>query len=108
MTLIGASDYGLEGAGPGEYYSLVIARADEEAPGTRFALNDPLSNSGWDAGQDWAREGGRADRSGAGGQDRIARLLRAVAEGRADLAAIDAVTWRDAGADGAGRRPGSA
>ena len=93
VTLIGASDYGLPDAGPGEYFSLIIARADDPAPGDRFALNDPLSCSGWDAGQDWARRNGVPIRpvlvTGS-----HAESLRAVAEGRADLAAIDAVTWR--------------
>ena len=94
VTLIGASDYGLPGAGPGEYYSLVVARADDPAPGPRFALNDPLSNSGWDAGQDWARRNGVPIRP-ALVTGSHAESLRAVAEGRADLAAIDAVTWRN-------------
>lgn len=93
VTLIGASDYGLEDAGPGEYYSVIIARADDPAPGRRFALNDPLSNSGWDAGQDWARRKGIPIRptlvTGS-----HAESLRAVAEGHADLAAVDAITWR--------------
>jgi len=94
VTLIGASDYGLEDAGPGEYYSVIVARADDPAPGFRFALSDPLSNSGWDSGQDWAARNGVPIRptlvTGS-----HAESLRAVAEGRADLAAIDAVTWRN-------------
>ena len=94
VTLIGASDYGLPGAGPGEYYSLIIARADEPEPGHRFALNDPLSNSGWDAGQDWARRKGVPIRPTVVSTSH-AESLRAVAEGRADLAAIDAITWRN-------------
>ncbi|EYD78352.1 ABC-type phosphate/phosphonate transport system, periplasmic component [Rubellimicrobium mesophilum DSM 19309] len=93
VTLVGASDYGLPGAGPGEYYSLIVARADDAAPGLRFALNDPLSNSGWDAGQTWARRNGVAiDPTLVTGSH--AESLRAVAEGHADLAAIDAITWR--------------
>jgi len=92
VTLIGASDYGLPGAGPGQYYSLIISRADDPAPGPKFALNDPLSNSGWDAGQDWARRNGiRIQATLVTGSH--AGSLRAVAEGRADLAAIDAITW---------------
>ena len=94
VTLIGASDYGLEDAGPGEYYSFVIARADDPAPGPRFALSDPLSNSGWDSGQDWARRSGIPIRP-ALVTGSHAESLRAVAEGQADLATIDAVTWRN-------------
>ncbi|HVG49578.1 MAG TPA: PhnD/SsuA/transferrin family substrate-binding protein [Rubellimicrobium sp.] len=93
VTLIGASDYGLPGAGPGEYYSLIVARADDPTPGPRFALNDPLSNSGWDAGQDWARRKGVTIRP-ALVTGSHAESARAVTEGRADIAAIDAITWR--------------
>nr|WP_246849291.1 PhnD/SsuA/transferrin family substrate-binding protein [Rubellimicrobium arenae] len=93
VTVIAASDYGLPGAGPGEYYSYMIARADDPAPGDRFALNDPLSNSGWDFAQEWSRATGVPLRpvmiTGS-----HAASLRAVADGRADLACIDAITFR--------------
>lgn len=85
VTLIGAADHGL---GPGLYHSVIVRRGD----GDRFALNDPLSNSGWDMPQDWARDAGIPLRpvlvTGS-----HAASLRAVAEGRADMAGLDAVSW---------------
>ncbi len=99
VTLIGASDYGLPQAGPGEYYSVFVVRADDprETPeafaGARFALNGGDSHSGWGAPWIWAQARGLrftpALVTGA-----HAESLRAVAEGRADIAALDAVTWR--------------
>lgn len=92
VWVLGAATYDVCD-GPGLYHSVVVARADDPAPGPRLALNDPLSNSGWDMPQEWAREAGLAIRpalvTGA-----HAESLRAVADGRADLAGIDAVTFR--------------
>lgn len=94
VTVIGASNYGLPGAGPGEYYSVIVARADDPAPGPRFALNDPLSNSGWDLPQEWARQAGVTLRPVVLTGSHLGSL-RAVAEGRADLAGVDAITFRN-------------
>ncbi len=93
VTILGAATYDA-GDGPGLYHSVIVARRDDPSPGPRFALNDPLSNSGWDMPQEWARLAGVPLRpvlvTGS-----HAASLRAVAEGRADLAGIDAVTFRD-------------
>ena len=98
LRLVGASDHGLEGAPPGHYYSVFVARPGDDADpaayaGRRFAYGEGLGHSGWGAPQLWAAE--RCLRFPAtletGGHR---ESLRAVAEGRADLAAIDAVTWR--------------
>jgi hypothetical protein len=62
--------------------------------GARFALNDPLSNSGWDLPQDWARQAGVTLRPVALTGSHLGSLS-AVAEGRADLAGIDAITFRN-------------
>ncbi len=92
VTILGTADYDI-GAGPCEYFSVIVARISDPAPGPRFALNDPLSNSGWDLPQEWARDAGVALRpvlvTGS-----HAASLRAVVDGRADLAGIDAVTFR--------------
>ncbi len=96
VTLLGAATYDV-GDGPGLYHSVIVARIGGPAPAPgdapRFALNDPLSNSGWDMPQEWARAAGLALRpvlvTGS-----HAASLRAVVEGRADLAGIDAVTFR--------------
>lgn len=98
VALVGTPDYGLEGAPPGYYYSNLIVRCDE--PGTwrdfldrRLAVNGQDSQSGWAAPQNLAAHEGR----------RFGRLIdtgahletaQAVAGGRADVGAVDAVTWR--------------
>jgi len=99
VTLVGAADHRLEGCPPGHYRSALVARANDprERPadfaGARLAYNEALSQSGWAAAQNLARAQGFAFgpalRTGA-----HANSARAVAEGRADIAALDAVTWR--------------
>jgi ABC-type phosphate/phosphonate transport system substrate-binding protein len=99
VALLGTPDYGLPDAPPGHYYSELIVRADAEGELADFiprvfAFNGHDSQSGWAAPQnELARRGlppfthtlhTRAHRESA----------RAVADGRADIAAIDAVTWR--------------
>ncbi len=98
VTLIGTPDYGLEGCPPGYYRSVFVARRDDPRAdlaafsGARFAYNEPLSQSGWAAPQTHAAAVGvhlpPAVQTGA---HRLSAL--AVAEGQADLAAIDALTW---------------
>lgn len=98
VTLIGTPDYGLEGCPPGHYRSLFVARADDprvaltDYMGGRLAYNEDLSQSGWGAPYNHAAARGL----------RWSSLLRtgahwvaskAVADGGADIAAIDALTW---------------
>ena len=98
VALVGTPGYGLPDAPPGYYYSAIVARREDTGPLSAFrdrvlAYNDAISQSGWGAVQNLAAESGFA----------FSRLLltgahrssaEAVADGRADLAAIDAVTWR--------------
>lgn len=95
VTLIGTPDYGVEGCPPGHYRSVFVARRDREAPafaGARLAYNDGLSQSGWAAPLAHAATLGlRFGETVETGGHRLSML--AVAEGRADLAALDAVTW---------------
>ena len=93
VRLVATPDYGLPGCPPGHYCSVILARsADLPAP-LRVAINDPLSQSGWAALHAWADARGLAlgpvDVTGS-----HAASARAVANGEADLAAIDAQTWR--------------
>lgn len=98
VQLVGTPDYGLEGAPAGYYYSQLVVAAD--APGEwqdflngRLAINGADSQSGWAAPQNHAATiGRRFNRIILTGAHR--ESARAVAEGRADIAAIDAVTWR--------------
>lgn len=96
VTLIGTPDYGVEGAPPGYYRSHIVVRADDararlaEFAGARLAYNSGRSQSGWASiANHWPGAlGCRYLPTGA-----HVNSVIAVAGGRADLAAIDAVTW---------------
>lgn len=98
VQLIGTPVLALPDCPPGQYCSAIVIRADDprKAPQdfakARFAYNEALSQSGWAAPQNWAAARGFAFsnpiRTGA---HRASAM--AVTEGRADIAAIDALTW---------------
>lgn len=99
VALVGTPDYGLEGCPPGYYRSVLVQRADAPAADLaalapqRMAFNDALSQSGWAAPCNAAlAQDLRLNPALETGSHRASAL--AVAEGRADWAAIDAVTWR--------------
>lgn len=98
VTYVGTPDYGVEGCAPGHYRSVFIARADDprrdvrEFGGAPFAYNEGLSQSGWAAPQTFAAKLGiRLPPVVQTGAHRLS--AEAVAEGRADIAALDAVTY---------------
>ncbi len=98
VTYVGTPDYGVDGAPPGYYRSVFVVRADDPRDGlaafdgARFAYNEPLSQSGWAAPQvHAARMGLRLPPAVQTGGHQLSAL--AVAEGRADIAALDAVTF---------------
>lgn len=98
VTLVGTPDYGVEGCPPGHYNSVFITRMDDPRASllaydhARLAYNDGLSQSGWAAPQNHAARLGLnlLPSLRSGGHQASAR---AVADGRADIAAVDAVTW---------------
>lgn len=98
VTLIGTPDFGLEGCPPGYYQSVFLVRSGDARDGVaafkdaRFAYNDAMSQSGWAAPQTHAAGLGFQFKpvEPTGGH---ALSARAVVEGRADIAALDAVTW---------------
>lgn len=98
VDLVGTPDHALPDAAPGHYYSELITRADEPGEVADFidrtlAFNGQDSQSGWAAPQNHvARHGLRFTHTRHTGAHR--ESARAVAEGRADIAAIDAVSWR--------------
>ncbi|HMS96614.1 MAG TPA: PhnD/SsuA/transferrin family substrate-binding protein [Tabrizicola sp.] len=99
VTYVGTPDFGVEGCSPGYYRSVFIARKDdprnriEDFDGAPFAYNEPLSQSGWAAPQTHAAKLGiRLPPALQTGAHRLS--AEAVAEGRADIAALDAVTFR--------------
>lgn len=98
VTYVGTPDYGVEGCAPGQYRSVFVVRADDARQalaafdGSRFAFNEPLSQSGWAAPQTHATKLGlRFPPAVQTGAHRLS--AQAVAEGRADIAALDAVTF---------------
>jgi ABC-type phosphate/phosphonate transport system substrate-binding protein len=98
VTYVGTPDYGVEGCPPGHYRSVFLVRADDprqtlaEFDGAPFAYNEALSQSGWAAPQTHAAQVGiclpPAIKTGG---HRLS--AQAVAEGQADIAALDAVTY---------------
>lgn len=100
VNLLGTPDFGLPGLPAGHYNSVFVCRADDPRPDLEdfsdalFAVNDGLSQSGWAAPQHhMTRAGlpmfGHVILSGGHGNS-----ARAVARGKADIAALDAVSWR--------------
>lgn len=99
VRVVALGDHRLPDTLPGHYHSVLVARADD--PRTRLAefadapvaINSADSQSGW--GAIWSASQAAGLTLGpvrATGAHRDS--ARAVADGRADLAAIDAVTWR--------------
>ncbi len=98
VTLVGTPDLALPGCPPGQYCSAFVVGADDprgdvrDYAQARLAYNDALSQSGWAAPQAYAAAHGFAFAhpvcTGA-----HAASARAVTEGRADIAALDALSW---------------
>ena len=93
VGLVATPDHGLPGCAAGYFCSVIIARDARLPDRPRVAINDPLSQSGWAALHDWAQDrnlplGPVIQTHGH------AASARAVAAGQADIAAIDAQTWR--------------
>lgn len=98
VTIIGTPDYGVDGCPPGYYCSVFVARREDrrstvmEFDGASLAFNEDLSQSGWAAPQAFARSHGMTLRPHLRTAEHLGSA-RAVAEGSADIAALDAVTW---------------
>jgi len=98
VSLIGTPDYRLPDCPPGYYCSVFVAHRDapEQAlsafEGRRFAYNEAVSQSGWAAPMTHlrARHINMGERVQTGAHSASAR---AVADGTADLAALDLLTW---------------
>lgn len=99
VTLIGTPDFGLDDCDPGFYRSAVIVRRDDDRQhltdfaSAMFAYNQNHSQSGFSAAYHHVAPLGFwfERRIMSGGHLRSASL---VSEGVADIATIDAVTWR--------------
>ena len=99
VALVGTPDYGLDGCQPGYYRSAIVVRADDPRQSLndfrngRFAFNQTISQSGFSAPYAHCMKQGFwfADRVPSGQHLQSARM---VAQGTADIASLDAVTWR--------------
>lgn len=98
VTLVGSLVNDLPGCPPGHYFSRFVIPAEAtprplaDYAGLRFAYNQAHSQSGWAAAQTHAAElGFRFQNVLKTGAHRDS--ARALAEGRADIACIDAVSW---------------
>ena len=98
VHIVATPDYGLDGCPAGHYRSVYIARREDclesvaDAEGLDFAYNEALSHSGWAAPHaDHMARGLTLYPSLRTGEHRASAL--AVAQGRADFAALDALTW---------------
>lgn len=105
VVVLGAADMGLPGCPPGWYRSAVVIRADDRRGddprglaafrGATLAINGRDSQSGWGSILHHAGpHGGEALFDAVRVTGAHLSSIEAVAAGRADLAAIDAVTWR--------------
>jgi len=98
VAKIATPDYGLEGCPPGYYRSNIVVRASEaDRPlhafcGTRFAFNENMSQSGW-AGPLMHLSAAGLTIHQAFATGAHVNSAHAIAEGRADIAGIDALTW---------------
>ena len=99
VNLVGTPDFGLADCPSGYYRSAVVVRADDvrqEAEAFRdavFAYNQTFSQSGYAAPYRHFKPRGFWFRNRLHTKQHLASAT-AVAEGRADIASLDAVTWR--------------
>lgn len=104
VQLVGTPDYGLPGCAPGHYFSALVARkqdSDDPAEFTNrtFAYNEPLSQSGWAGPMTYLGRRGVVFSNYLQTGAHVASI-KAVTEQRADLAGIDALTWKLLEAEG--------
>lgn len=98
VTLLAAPDHRLPGCAPGHYRSALVVRADDPRQrlaafaGAPVAINDPMSQSGWAALHAHLTQAGVAPGPVHVTGSHLASA-RAVADGQAALAALDAVSW---------------
>lgn len=99
VQLIGTPDFQLEGCKPGYYRSAMVVRREDkdkhltDFKQSRFVFNSEDSQSGYaTAYQQTQKHGFWFQNRAPSGSHRESG--QAIAEGRADIAAIDAMTWR--------------
>ena len=99
VALVGTPAHAITGAGPGRYFSVLVAQKSRvpehlgELCGKRFAYNMQHSQSGFAAPVRLLAGAGVASLPAPLETGAHRASIRAVADGEADWAAIDAVTW---------------
>lgn len=99
VNLVGTPDYGLESCPAGYYRSALVVRADDKRTelrdfkGAKFAYNQSFSQSGFAAPYWHLKQLGFWFGSFLQTGQHL-KSARAVAEGHADIASLDAVSWR--------------
>lgn len=99
VALVGTPDFGVYGCPPGYYRSAIVVRKNDSRENLRqyqhgvFAYNQTFSQSGYAAPYWLANGNGFWFKSRLHAEQHL-ESARAVAEKRADIASIDAVTWR--------------
>ncbi len=99
VRLIGTPDFGVDGCPPGYYRSAIVVRAEDPRgtpdafEGAVFAYNQKFSQSGYAAPYAHLKPEGIWFKRQIQSHGHLFSA-RAVAEGRADIAALDAVSWR--------------
>ncbi len=100
VQLVGTPDYGLDGCPAGYYRSAILVRADDartqisEFKDATFAYNQTFSQSGYAAPFRHVKPLGFWFENRLHVEQHL-ESARAVAKGRADIASLDAVTWRN-------------
>ncbi|WP_299729852.1 PhnD/SsuA/transferrin family substrate-binding protein [uncultured Tateyamaria sp.] len=98
VNLVGTPDYGLRDCPQGYYYSYIVRRRGDSrslrdlARGGTIAFNDPLSQSGWAAPVALLADKGLRPAATMQTGAHLASA-NAVLDGRADYAAIDAISY---------------
>lgn len=99
VQLVAMPDNRLPGCPPGYYNSVFVVRSDDprhalaEFADAPFAFNEPVSQSGWGAPQNHAASLGFRFANDLYTGAHI-HSARAVADQRADIACLDALSWR--------------
>ncbi len=99
VQLVGTPDYGVQGCPPGYYRSALVVRADDPRGGVVdfrdavFAYNEAFSQSGYAAPYAHLQPFGFWFENRVQSHAHL-QSAKAVAEGSADIASLDAVSWR--------------
>ncbi len=99
VELVGTPDFGVEGCPPGYYRSALVVRGDDPREALDdfqdgvFAYNQTFSQSGY-AAPYWHLKPQGFWFKNFNHTDQHLESARAVADGRADIASLDAVSWR--------------